>query len=777
MQILIEDYIRYRKEKIRERLKSAVTEQFMAAHPEAAPKAVRRFKKKQAYHDMLDKAVKADEEYIYITDPAHSEEIGQAFAAEAAELEKTLTKYAQAREKRQLEKKLRELTGAERLRGDLEARRDDYLDGVVEAIEYYFRSRNLTMHRVRNTHFGRQTWEEPLSEKNIKEFTESFTMDDETVGWILDRSRSIDDYLIRKAADSNPELAVYAGKGSRHWQFIRERLRITINELELNFDILNELQYIFTPERIEELLRENPRYGEAFARMDERAERERRLRENILSQMPDCYADLYPAAREMERHFILHIGPTNCGKTHDSIEAFKKARRGVYLGPLRLLAFEIYENANGDGVPCNLVTGEEEHIVEGATHQASTVEMMDPAWEYDVAVIDEAQMMQEEERGGSWTAAIMGVLAKEVHVCAAPYAEQLLIRLIEYCGDTWEVVRHERMTPLIVEKRKFSFPSGVRQHDALIVFSKKNVLAVASELQARGVPCSIIYGALPYEVRQQEVRRFIEGETRVVVATDAIGMGMNLPVQRIVFLEMMKYDGHRKRDLYPEEVLQIAGRAGRYGIYDTGYTNAEYGKAILWRSMRRHIPDLEKARLAFPEGLIGLEGRLSEIMERWNSIEDRDFFQKAYTVREIELCRELEEYTDDKELIYRFVMIPFDESDQLLKSIWEQMFAAELAGEAREFRDMYSLYGKGRDLQELEELYSVCDLVYYYCRVFNHPRELDDVAETRNRICSLIIDILKKQSLPGKRCRRCGKILPWNYPYGMCEECFGGKRS
>ncbi len=182
MQILFEDYIRYRKEKIRERLKSAVTEQFMAAHPEAGPKAVRRFKKKQAYHDMLDQAVKADEEYIYITDPAHREETEQAFAAEAESLEKTLTKYAQAREKRQLEKKLRELTGAGRLRGDLEARRDDYLDGVVEAIEYYFRTRNLTMHRVKNTHFGRQTWEEPLSEKNIKEFTESFTMDDDS-GW------------------------------------------------------------------------------------------------------------------------------------------------------------------------------------------------------------------------------------------------------------------------------------------------------------------------------------------------------------------------------------------------------------------------------------------------------------------------------------------------------------------------------------------------------------------------------------------------------------------
>jgi ATP-dependent RNA helicase SUPV3L1/SUV3 len=104
------------------------------------------------------------------------------------------------------------------------------------------------------------------------------------------------------------------------------------------------------------------------------------------------------------------------------------------------------------------------------------------------------------------------------------------------------------------------------------------------------------------------------------------------------------------------------------------------------------------------------------------------------------------------------------------------MFAAELQGQVREFRPVYTLYGRNPDLQELEELYSICDLVYYYCRVFNHPAELDDVGETRNKICSKIMEILKKQSLPGRRCRRCGKILPWNYPYAVCDDCFGKAR-
>ena len=484
--------------------------------------------------------------------------------------------------------------------------------------------------------------------------------------------------------------------------------------------------------------------------------------------------DEYPAARAMTRRFVLHLGGTNTGKTYAGFQRLAQAPTGVYLAPLRLLALEAQEIMLHRGIDCSLTTGEEEDRREEDTHVAATAEKLDLQARYDVAVIDECQMISDPERGYAWTRAILGVLAPEVHLCAAPEAKDLLLRIIASCGEECQVVEHHRKTPLYCISRPLDYAS-VQPGDALITFSKVGVLSVAEDLRSRGKEPAIIYGALPYEVRQQEVRRFTSGETDVVVATDAIGMGMNLPVQRIVFLEMMKYDGHTRRDLYPAEVLQIAGRAGRYGIYDTGYANAEYGKAILWRSMRRHIPDLEKARLSFPEGLIGLEGKLSEIMERWNSIEDKDFFQKAYTVREIELCRELEEYTDDKELIYRFVMIPFDESDPLLKELWEQMFAAELNGVRRDFHDAYTLRGKGRTLQDLEELYSVCDLVYYYDRVFDHPEELEDVSETRYKICGMIMEILKKQSLPGKRCRRCGKILPWNYPYGVCEECFGAR--
>ena len=110
---------------------------------------------------------------------------------------------------------------------------------------------------------------------------------------------------------------------------------------------------------------------------------------------------MYPAARSRKRRFILHIGPTNSGKTYEAIEALKKADSGIYLGPLRLLAYEQYTRLNRDGIPCNLVTGEEEAFIPFAQHRASTVEMLPLDEEYDCAVIDEAQMVGDSSRGGT----------------------------------------------------------------------------------------------------------------------------------------------------------------------------------------------------------------------------------------------------------------------------------------------------------------------------------------------------------------------------------------
>ena len=217
--------------------------------------------------------------------------------------------------------------------------------------------------------------------------------------------------------------------------------------------------------------------------MEESARKEQELFRLVLTEIPDNYVDLYPAARSMKRHFVLHIGPTNSGKTHDAIEELIHADNGIYLAPLRLLAFELYERMNRGECPCSLVTGEEQFIIDGARHQSSTIEMLNVGQQYDVAVIDEAQMIADSERGGAWATAIMGVCAPRVHVCAAPEAEKRIIEIIRDCGDDYEIVRHRRMTPLVYEEKPFRFPEDVRAGDALIVFSRRNVHAVAAQLR------------------------------------------------------------------------------------------------------------------------------------------------------------------------------------------------------------------------------------------------------------------------------------------------------
>ncbi len=257
--------------------------------------------------------------------------------------------------------------------------------------------------------------------------------------------------------------------------------------------LAHEVSDHFTKEVIFECVEENPFYPFTSHR--------REAQEAMLKEIPETMPELFPRARTLKRHFILHVGPTNSGKTYDAVLACAQAQRGMYLAPLRLLAMEIAEKLNSQDVPCNMITGEEEQILPGAQHVASTVEMMDFSW-YDVAVIDECQMIDDRDRGWAWTQAILGVTAGVVHACMAPEAEALIIKLIKECGDTWEVVRHERATPLRMDEEDFVFPYDVREGDALVVFSRRSVLQAASVLEDDGLSVSVIYGALPYEARR-----------------------------------------------------------------------------------------------------------------------------------------------------------------------------------------------------------------------------------------------------------------------------------
>ena len=268
--------------------------------------------------------------------------------------------------------------------------------------------------------------------------------------------------------------------------------------------------------------------------------------------------DEYPETRAMKRRFILHIGPTNSGKTHDALERLKTASHGAYFGPLRLLALEVYDRLNGENIPCSMITGEETLEVAGACCQACTVEMLNEHEYFDVAVVDECQMVADPYRGHNWTRAVLGLRAEEIHLCMAPEAEDIIVQMIKRCGDTFKIVRHKRNTRLTLEEKPYSLKKDLKKGDALIVFSKKSVLALAAHLENQGVHCSVIYGSLPPATRREQVRRFLEKETEVVVSTDAIGMGLNLPIRRIVFIETRKFDGVGRRSLLPEEIKQIA---------------------------------------------------------------------------------------------------------------------------------------------------------------------------------------------------------------------------
>lgn len=283
------------------------------------------------------------------------------------------------------------------------------------------------------------------------------------------------------------------------------------------------------------------------------------------------YQNTFPRARMMKRNIQVLCGPTNSGKTYEAVEALSKAKSGAYLAPLRLMAMEIYDKLNAMGVPCSLVTGDEEIIVPGAKHISSTIEAINLNEHYNVAVIDEFQMLQDVSRGWAWTQAILGVCAENVFVIGNDVALDVTLKALSKTEDIVSVRELKRKSELKVEFKRVEH-NGFKKGDAVIAFSKAAVLEWAAYIKNKGFSVSVIYGALAPDVRRKQANMFTTGETDILVATDAIGMGLNLPIDRVVFTNIEKYDGYQTRLLTHSEIKQIAGRAGRYE--NTGFVAA-----------------------------------------------------------------------------------------------------------------------------------------------------------------------------------------------------------
>ncbi|WP_317202072.1 helicase-related protein [Janthinobacterium sp.] len=287
------------------------------------------------------------------------------------------------------------------------------------------------------------------------------------------------------------------------------------------------------------------------------------------------YPSSFEVARRMPRRFIALLGPTNSGKTHRAIEALAKAPSGIYLAPLRLLALENYERMqemrqHGKPLKVSLVTGEERRLVEGATHVASTVEMLDTRTPVDVAIIDEIQMLADRDRGAAWTAAVCGAPASVIYLVGAPEARRAIEALADRLDCPLEVHVLKRMAPLSMEATSVRKVRNLRRGDAVIAFSRREVLMWRDMITEVGLSVATVYGNLSPEVRRAQAQRFRDGSADIVVGTDALAMGLNMPIARIVMTTAVKYNGQEEEEISATLARQIAGRAGRFGVHEEG---------------------------------------------------------------------------------------------------------------------------------------------------------------------------------------------------------------
>ena len=523
-------------------------------------------------------------------------------------------------------------------------------------------------------------------------------------------------------------------------------------------------QVFWTARQVRDALRD-PRViraaekAEKSGRDDESAQIQNYLRSFDITRMRD-------EARELKRRFVIHAGPTNSGKTYQALQALKACGKGVYLGPLRLLALEVFDALNKDGVRCSLLTGEESVEVWGAQHTASTIEMADYRTEYDIAVIDEAQMITDPNRGDRWMKALYGIRAAEIHICLAPEARALITGILDGFDAAYTVVEHRRLAPLCWAG-PFNDLREAKKGDAFIVFSRKAVLGLSAELHQMGIAASVIYGALPPVSRREEVRRFTEGETDVVVATDAIGMGVSLPIGRIIFCETTKFDGRERRPLRTGEIKQVAGRAGRFGMYDKG----EVMSMADHQRVRAALDCPEKAyarmTIPFPDAALDAPWPLDRLLTEWDLMPREPGFTRVDMSDALKLYRALGKSARQikRKLLFDLICCPLDTDSEQMVAYWLACVRAILR--RQDLPEPFSGFGS---LEQCEDRYRELDIRHQLLRRIGVE---EDRMDEKEELCRLINRFLQEdRALYLRRCSRCGAKLDVTYPYGVCEKCF-----
>jgi ATP-dependent RNA helicase SUPV3L1/SUV3 len=484
------------------------------------------------------------------------------------------------------------------------------------------------------------------------------------------------------------------------------------------------------------------------------------------------YPESFEVASRMQRKFIALLGPTNSGKTHRAMEALAKAGSGAYLAPLRLLALENYERLqaarpHGEPIKVSLITGEERRIAEGSTHVASTVEMLDSKTPIEVAVIDEIQMLADRDRGAAWTAAVCGAPASTVYLVGAPEARRAIEALAERLEVPLEVHILKRMAPLAMEPGPVRKLSNLRRGDAVIAFSRRDVLMWRDMITDKGLSVATVYGNLSPEVRRAQAERFREGQADIVVGTDALAMGLNMPIARIVMTTAVKYNGVEEEEISAALAKQIAGRAGRYGVHEEGFV-AGYDDdthEVMRALMKEKIPPVPASGFAVAPSLEQLhrisavtgETSLVKLLRRFvHNIDVPDgFFYPRITEEQNERAEWLD--TLDLTVAEKFMLslVPISSRVPMLQSAWEHWALAL----ARKKVSKLTPHPEGLFWKNLQEVEDTCRMYSAYAWLgYRAPEFFPSIEEAQQlaREASERVDSLLQQQNAAARKRQAG---------------------
>ena len=258
---------------------------------------------------------------------------------------------------------------------------------------------------------------------------------------------------------------------------------------------------------------------------------------------------------------IALLGPTNTGKTHVAIQKMLEHETGIFGLPLRLLAREVYEKCiEKVGIEkVALITGEEKIIPGTAQYFICTVESMPKDKEVDFVAIDEIQMCADRERGHIFTQRMLEARGTKVTMFLG---SQVMASIINDLIKEVEFEKKERYSSLSYSGIKKI--SRLDRKVAIIAFSIEEVYAIAELVRRQKGGAAVIMGSLSPKTRNSQVGLYQSGDVDYLIATDAIGMGLNMDINEIYFSNLKKFDGKKTRRLNLVEMSQIAGRAGRY---------------------------------------------------------------------------------------------------------------------------------------------------------------------------------------------------------------------